>query len=205
MISGSSPGAGEATKQRAGPRPNRRARRNGVTRRARPVDPLENPRVFVSGLTINGGYCQCADERPGVWRASRNGSGNATPGGREPAGDGLPENLVAAALYASASDRLTQAEPLPGAIGYWKSRDGRETDSVVPIHGDGRGYDRIPVEVEGDSRRGISAARPSMRRSFGRGIVVTGRVFEPEEIPAIPIGVFLAGLAPRAERKRAEL
>ena len=127
------------------------------------------------------------------------------PGGREPTSDGLVENLVATALYASASDRLTQADPLPGAIGYWKSRDGRETDFVVPTDPEPWAFDRVPVEVKGDSRRGISAARLSMRRSFGRGIVVTRTVLDVEdEIPAIPIGVFLAALATRVERSEAD-
>jgi predicted AAA+ superfamily ATPase len=126
------------------------------------------------------------------------------PGGHQPASDGLLENLVATALYASASDRLTLADPLPGAIGYWKSRDGRETDFVAPTDAERRGYDRIPVEVKGDSRRGVSGARLSMQRSFGRGIVVTRREFELADIPAIPIGVFLAGLAPRTERRAAD-
>jgi len=126
------------------------------------------------------------------------------PGGREPEGDGLLENLVAIALYASASDRLTLADALPGAIGYWKSRDGRETDFVAPTDAGRYGSDRIPVEVKGDAKRGISAARLSMRRSFGRGVVVTRRVFDLAEIPAILIGVFLAGLAARAERSEAD-
>lgn len=127
------------------------------------------------------------------------------PGGRRPNDDGLAENLVATALYASAADRLTLADPLPGSVGYWKSSDGRETDFVVPASDTGARNARVPVEVKGDSRRAISAARLSMRRTFGKGIVVTRGVFDPDEIPALPLGIFLAGLAPRAERQKTEL
>lgn len=127
------------------------------------------------------------------------------PGGRRPTNDGLMENVVAAALYASAADRLTLADPLPGSVGYWKSSDNRETDFVVPSPESGGRNVRVPIEVKGDSKRGISGARLSMRRTFGRGIVVTRRTFDPDEIPALPVGVFLAGLAPRTERRGAEL
>jgi len=64
---------------------------------------------------------------------------------------------------------------------------------------------RVPIEVKGDSKRGISGARLSMRRTFGRGIVVTRRTFDPDAIPALPVGVFLAGLSHRTERRGAEL
>jgi uncharacterized protein len=121
------------------------------------------------------------------------------PGGRKPNEDGLREGIVAAALFASAAHRLTLADPLPGSVGFWKSSDGRETDFVVPSKAS------VPVEVKGDSKRGVSGARLSMRRTFGKGIVVTRTTFDPDEIPALPMGVFLAGLAPRSERRSAEL
>lgn len=127
------------------------------------------------------------------------------PGGRRPNENGLIENVVATSLYASGADRLTLADPLPGSVGYWKSSDGRETDFVVPAPEPGTLNARVPVEVKGDSKRGISAARLSMRRSFGNGIVVTRSIFDQDEIPALPMGVFLAGLAPRTERRGAEL
>lgn len=124
------------------------------------------------------------------------------PGARRPNEDGLVENVVATALYASAADRLTLADPLPGAIGYWKSADGRETDFVVPSPQVGAPGARVPVEVKGDSARNISAARLSMRRTYGRGIVVTRTVFDWQpDVPAIPLPVFLAGLGTRSERQ----
>jgi hypothetical protein len=127
------------------------------------------------------------------------------PGGRRPNDDGLYEGIIAAGLYASAAHRVTLADPLPGAVGYWKSSDGRETDFVVPSPASGIQHARVPVEVKGDSKRRISGARLSMRRTFGKGIIVTRKTFDQDEIPALPMGVFLAGLAPRSERQGADL
>jgi len=122
-------------------------------------------------------------------------------GGRRPNEDGLLENLVASALYGSAAEHLALADPLPGTIGYWKSSADRETDFVAPAPDLGTAHARVPVEVKGDSDSGILSARRSIRQTFKRGIVVTRTHFDwDEDIPALPIGVFLAGLADRPER-----
>ena len=126
------------------------------------------------------------------------------PGARHANDDGLIENLVAVALYRSAAETVTLADPLPGAIGYWKSTDNREIDFLVPTTGE-RGPN-FPVEVKGDAKAGISGARKSMQQTFGRGVVVTRTRFDwAHEIPAIPLGVFLASLGDRPQRTAASL
>lgn len=79
------------------------------------------------------------------------------PGARRHNADGLIENLVAVALYRSAAETITLADPLPGAIGYWKSADNREIDFLVSPPTGGRGT-HFPVEVKGDSLKTISGA-----------------------------------------------
>ena len=97
---------------------------------------------------------------------------------------------------------LALADPLPGAIGYWKSSSDRETDFVAPAAELGAAKARVPVEVKGDSDSGITAARRSIRQTFHRGVVVTRTRFDwDENIPALPVGVYLAGLADRPERE----
>lgn len=127
------------------------------------------------------------------------------PGARRANADGLIENLVAVALYRSAVETLALADPLPGALGYWRSADNREIDFLVPSVA-GTGSPRIPVEVKGDSTRGISGARLSIRRTFGQGVVVTRKRFDWQpDVPAIPLGVFLAALGDRPQRTAGSL
>jgi hypothetical protein len=59
----------------------------------------------------------------------------------------------------------------------------------------------VPIEVKGDNRSNIARARESIRKTFGRGIVATSTVFEPDaDVPAIPAAVILAGLEDRPVR-----
>jgi hypothetical protein len=128
------------------------------------------------------------------------------PGMRTPSADGVTEGLVATALFRAASEYVTQAEPALGALGYWRSSKGREIDFVVPDDtGDARGR-RIAIEVKGDAPAAIRNAVLSIRRSFGRGIVATRTVFEPESnVPLIPVPVLLAALRERTERTMSPL
>lgn len=127
------------------------------------------------------------------------------PGARRHNADGLIENLVAVALYRSAAEALTLADPLPGAIGYWKSADNREIDFLVSPPTGGRGT-HFPVEVKGDSVKTISGARLSIARTFGRGVVVTRKRFDwKPDVPAVPLGVFLAALGDRPQRMTGSL
>lgn len=120
--------------------------------------------------------------------------------------DGVFENLVATALYRCATDSLVQAEPLPSAIGYWKSAAGTEIDFVVDARVPGLKARRLPIEVKGDGARGISGARRSIRFTYGRGVVVSRTVFDLDpDIPVIPGSVLLAALGERTQRQWAEL
>lgn len=123
------------------------------------------------------------------------------PGARRPPDDGIVENAVAAALFRSAAHALTQADPVPGAIGYWRSTNNRELDFVVPAASHGRGG-RVPIEVKGDSDSGIGRARLAIAKAFGEGLVASRTVFDPDgDVPVLPIPVLLAGLteAPRRD------
>jgi len=89
---------------------------------------------------------------------------------------------------------------VPGAVGYWRSRNNRELDFVVPAEEFGRGG-RLPIEVKGNDESRIGHARLAIRKAFGNGIVVSRSVFEPSgEVPVIPVPVFLAGLREVKER-----
>jgi hypothetical protein len=116
------------------------------------------------------------------------------PGARRPPGDGTVENAVAIGLFRSAAQVLIQADPVPGAVGYWRSTNNREIDFVVPATSHGRGG-RLPIEVKGDSASGVSRARLAISKAFGEGVVATRTVFEPEgDVPVLPIPILLAGL-----------
>lgn len=122
------------------------------------------------------------------------------PGARRPPDDGIVENLVAVGLFRSAARVLTQAGPVPGAIGYWRSRNQREIDFVIPSASSGRGG-RIPIEVKGDGSSRIGHARAAIRKAFGEGIVVSRSVFDPTgDVPVLPVPVLLAALAERPMR-----
>lgn len=126
------------------------------------------------------------------------------PGARRANPDGLIENLVAVALYRSAAEAVALADPLPGGIGYWKSKDNREIDFLTPFTGIGGTH--FPVEVKGDSKTGISGARKSIQQTFGRGVVVTRQRFDwSPDVPAVPLGVFLAALGDRPQRTAGSL
>lgn len=125
---------------------------------------------------------------------------------RQPSEDALLENLVAISLYRCATESLVQAEPLATAVGYWKSRRGHEIDFVVAASAEGLKASRLPIEVKGDGKRGLAAARQSIAHSFGRGIIVSRTVFDPDPtIPTIPAAVFLATLGERTQRREAAL
>lgn len=124
------------------------------------------------------------------------------PGGRAPSDDAIRENLVAIGLFRSATERLLQAEATLGSIGFWRSGRGTEIDFVTAEPVQGLRAERFPIEVKGDSATAIANARRSISAVFGRGLIVTERLFQPDHvIPAIPAPVLLAGLTERTERK----
>jgi predicted AAA+ superfamily ATPase len=117
------------------------------------------------------------------------------PGARRAPEDGLVENIVAVAMFRSAGHSLTQADPAPGAVGYWRSTNNRELDFVVPAPSRGRGG-RMPIEVKGDSDSGIGRSRLAIAKAFGEGIVASRTVFDPDgDVVVIPIPILLAALA----------
>lgn len=122
------------------------------------------------------------------------------PGAREPDDDAMVENVVAMALFRSATTGMVQSTPAPGHVAYWRSSgSGREVDFLVPRRSERR--DRFPFEVKGDASTRISAARKALGQSFGAGVVLTRTVQELEkQIPAVPVPTFLAGLSERLER-----
>lgn len=123
------------------------------------------------------------------------------PGSRLPNDDGLTESLVAVGLFRSASEQVTQSEGAMGALGYWRSRDGREIDFVVPDHSHNEHTARIPVEVKGDDSGEIKGAASSIQRAFGRGIIATRSVFNVDgDVLRVPVPVLLAALCERTER-----
>lgn len=117
------------------------------------------------------------------------------PGARRAPVDGVVENVVAAGLFRSAGHSLTQADPVPGAVGYWRSSNNRELDFVVPARSRGQGG-RMPIEVKGDSDSAIGRSRLAIASAFGEGVVASRTVFDPDgDVPVIPIPILLAGLA----------
>jgi predicted AAA+ superfamily ATPase len=117
------------------------------------------------------------------------------PGTAHPDSDGMVENLVAVALFRSAALTLTQANAIPGTVGYWRSRDGREIDFVVPRVTDLENPHRFPVEVKGDNSTGISNARLAIKRSFQHGVVVSRSRFDwASDVAVLPVWMVLAGL-----------
>jgi hypothetical protein len=126
------------------------------------------------------------------------------PGARRPPEAGVVENAVAIGLFRSAAHALIQADPVPGAIGYWRSRNKRELDFVAPARSLGRGG-RIPIEVKGDNQPAIGRARLAISKAFGEGIAASRTLFDPEgDVPVLPVPVLLAGLteAPSRDRMR---
>lgn len=122
-------------------------------------------------------------------------------GSRAPGEDGILECLVAIGLFRSASRQITQSEGSLSALGYWRSRDGREIDFVVPSRSAQDRAVRIPIEVKGDSASEIKGAAISIQRSFGRGIVATRSVLNLDgDVLRVPVAVLLAALEERTER-----
>jgi hypothetical protein len=123
------------------------------------------------------------------------------PGTRPANEDGLIEDLVAISLFRSAAFTLIQAHAIPGAIGYWRSSDGREIDFVAPRASDPRNPQRFPVEVKGDNAAEISRARVAIKRTFKRGIVVARTRFDWDpDVAVLPVWALLAGLRESAYR-----
>ncbi len=117
------------------------------------------------------------------------------PGAKSADSDALRENLVGVGLFRSAARALVQAAPIPGCIGYWKGKSGREIDFVVPPGPAGDPPGPLAIEVKGDNRSNISDARRAIQRSFPSGMVLTRSVLDLEhEIPAVPTAVFLSAL-----------
>jgi len=126
----------------------------------------------------------------------------AVSGGRAASVDGMIEGLVASALFRSASEHLTQADPTIGSIGYWRSSNDREIDFVVDDPSAPGGGHRFPVEVKGDAATGIRAAVSSIKRTFKRGIVVTRTLLDlRDDVLILPAAVFLCGLPERTQRR----
>ncbi|MEX0836728.1 MAG: ATP-binding protein [Gemmatimonadota bacterium] len=121
-------------------------------------------------------------------------------GARTPPDAGMFENAVATGLFRSTTSALTQADPVPGAVAYWRSSNARELDFVVPSATAGRGG-RVPIEVKGDGRTAINRARLAIAKAFGSGIVVSRTHLDLEHaVPVIPAAVFLAALPEVQER-----
>lgn len=124
------------------------------------------------------------------------------PGSRLPSPDAVRENLVGISLYRAATDRLVQFDPVMGSLGFWRSGRGTEIDFLVAEDVTGVRGDRVPVEVKGDSNKGISNARRSISPVFGRGMIVTDSLLDLEhDIPAVPAPLFVAALRERPVRK----
>lgn len=127
-------------------------------------------------------------------------------GSRSPNEDGMTECLMAVGLFRAASDQVTQSEGTLSALGYWRSRDGREVDFVVPERTARDGVKRIPVEVKGDAPSELKGAASSLARSVGRGIIATRSVFDVTgEVLRVPVAVLLAALSERTERRLSAL
>jgi hypothetical protein len=70
----------------------------------------------------------------------------------------------------------------------------------VPADRAGRGG-RLPLEVRGDGRSAISAARRPIQRAFGEGLVVSRTVFDATgPVPVLPVYVLLAALRDLPQR-----
>ena len=111
------------------------------------------------------------------------------------------ENAVAIGLYRSGVEALVQANPIPGCMGYWHSRNDREIDFVLPPETSGRRNKALAVESKGDNQTQISNARKAIRQVFGRGVIATISEFAWDaDIPAIPSSVFLAAIEERPRR-----
>ncbi len=122
-------------------------------------------------------------------------------GARSPDLDSLRENAVAIGLYRSGVEALAQASPIPGCMGYWRSRDDREIDFVLPPETSGIRNKALAVESKGDNQTQISNARKAIRQVFGRGVIATKSEFAWDaDIPAIPSPVFLAAIEERPRR-----
>lgn len=124
------------------------------------------------------------------------------PGARRPPADALVENAVAVALFRASARVLAQAGAVPGSIGYWRSKAGREIDFVVPVRDLDRGRGgRLPIEVKGDGRSAIGRARSSIVQAFGEGIIASRTRFDPTgPVPVLPASVLLAALGELPER-----
>lgn len=126
------------------------------------------------------------------------------PGTLPPEQDGLIEDIVAVGLFRSAASTLIQASAVPTAVGYWRSKDDREIDFVVPRASEPNNPARFPIEVKGDNLTGISGARSSIKRTFKQGIITSLSRFEwDQDIPVLPVWLLLAGLSENASRPMA--
>jgi len=123
------------------------------------------------------------------------------PGARSPDADAMRENAVAIGLYRSGVEALAQASPMPGCMGYWRSRDDREIDFVLPPEAGGERDRTLAVESKGDNQARISNARKAIRQVFGHGVITTKGLFAwDDEVPAIPAPVLLTALEERPRR-----
>jgi len=123
------------------------------------------------------------------------------PGARSPDADAMRENAVAIGLYRSGVEALAQASPMPGCMGYWRSRDDREIDFVLPPEAGGERDRALAVESKGDNHALVSNARKAIRHVFGRGVVATRGLYAwDDDVPAIPASVMLAALEERPRR-----
>jgi predicted AAA+ superfamily ATPase len=123
-------------------------------------------------------------------------------GARPAPDDGLIENLAAIGLFRSAATQLTQSEPSPGTIAYWRSSNRREIDFLAAVDATVSRAQRFPVEVKGDSVGRLSKARSAISKSFGAGLVTSRTAFDwNPKVPIVPLPVLLAVLREHPERE----
>lgn len=109
--------------------------------------------------------------------------------GALPGPPALVENTVIVSLFRSEERPLAEQFLLPQALFYWRSRSGGEVDALA---GEGTIKDRVPVEVK-YTRRFDRRDLAAMRRSFGRGMLVTADVFDLDDpdFPVLPAPLLL--------------
>lgn len=108
------------------------------------------------------------------------------PSAPRPDIDRLIEAIVAMSLYREVEREPVESFRLPQRLFYWRSTSGREVDFLASL-----GRKQVPVEVKYRERvRGKD--KEAIARSFGSGIILSRRTFDPDgPVPVIPAALFL--------------